>query len=78
MQPQLFVEVKLYPTGGREGPIIGPVYGCPCKLTADAQEARDCRILLDDQPLLLGEPRKVGVIFLNPESAGIFKAAGKF
>jgi hypothetical protein len=71
MQPQLVAEVTLYPTGGRKGPISpapGSMFGCPCLLTKDkdAYEARDCRILLDGEPLLLGKPRKVGFVFLHP------------
>ena len=78
MQPELFAEVTLYPTGGRRGPIIGPKYGCPCKLAKDAPDARDCRILLEGKPLLLGTPRKVGFVFLSRDSADIFKAARRF
>jgi hypothetical protein len=81
MQPELVAEVTLYPTGGRRGPISpapGSMFGCPCMLTKDAHEARDCRILLDGEPLLLGNTRKVEFVFLHPDSAGIFRAAGKF
>lgn len=81
MQPQLVAEVTLYPVGGRKGPISpapGSHFGCPCMLARDAHEAHDCRILLGGEPLLLGKPRKVGFVFLHPESANIFNAAGKF
>jgi hypothetical protein len=78
MRPQLHAEVTLYPTGGREGPINGDRYGCPCLLTKDASDARDCRIILGGEPILLGQPRLVGFVFLSPDSADIFKNAGKF
>jgi hypothetical protein len=81
MQPELVAEVTLYPTGGRKGPIspaLGSMFSCPCMQTKEAREGRDCRMLLGDEPLLLGEPRKVGFVFLNPDTANIFKAAGKF
>ena len=78
MQPQLLAEVTLYARGGRKGPVRGPVYGCSCLLAKDAVHVRDCRILLDGKRLLLGQPCKVGFVFLSPDSAAIFKAAGRF
>jgi hypothetical protein len=78
MRPELFAEVVLYETGGREGPMVGEGYKCPCKLQSADQKANDCKILLNGVPLWLGKPRKVGFVFSSPDTAAIFKAARKF
>jgi hypothetical protein len=80
MQPELIVDLKLYPTseGGRRGPIFGKWFGCPCMLRKDGPEGRDCRVLLDGRSVAPGESARVGMIFLSPDSAALFRAAGKF
>lgn len=81
MRPQLIVEVFLYPVGGRDGPVFsvrGAHYGCVCKLTRNSPEGRDCRMLLDGEPILLGQPRRLGFVFLSSDSADVFRAARKF
>jgi len=80
MQPELIVDLKLYPTseGGRRGPIMGKWFGCPCKFRKEDFEARDCRVLLDGSSIAPGESARVGMIFLSTDSAALFRAAGKF
>jgi hypothetical protein len=80
MQPELIVDLTLYPTieGGRRGPILGKWFGCPCVLRKEGSEGRDCRVLLDGRSIAPGESARVGMIFLSPDSAALFRAAGKF
>jgi hypothetical protein len=47
-------------------------------LRKDSLEGRDCRVLLDGRSIAPGESARVGMIFLSPDSAAIFQAAGKF
>jgi len=49
-------------------------YAC-CK---DDCEGRDSRLLLNGEPLQLGQTRRIGFVFLSPDSAAIFKSAGKY
>lgn len=78
MQSELFADVTLYPVGGRQGPIIGERYSCPCMLHEHDCEGRDARLFLDGEPLRLGQTRRVGFAFLSFDSAEIFRSAGKF
>ena len=80
MQPELIVDLKLYPTseGGRRGPMFGEWFGCPCKFRKEDIEARDGRVLLDGRSIAPGESARVGMIFLYPDSAPLFRSAGKF
>lgn len=68
-QPDLIVGLFLYPTqsGGRSKPIaLG--YGCPCTAERTVEEAWTGYPLLRD-PMLPGERRRVGIIFLVPKPA---------
>jgi hypothetical protein len=80
MQPELIVDLKLYPTseGGRRAPIMEKWFGCPCKFRKEDFEARDCGVLLGVKSIAPGESARVGVTFLSPDSAALFRAAGKF
>jgi hypothetical protein len=80
MQPDLIADVKLYATsvGGRSFPIVADWFSCPCKLRLEDFEARDCRLLLGGSSMSPGESRRLGVVFLSPESAPLFRAAGTF
>jgi hypothetical protein len=80
-QPEFIAEVTLFPVEGRKGPILptnNSQYGCACLLARDSTDGPDCRILLEGQPLQLVEPRKVRLVFLSPDSADLFRDAGKF
>jgi hypothetical protein len=79
-QPELIVDLKLYPTseGGRRGPIGGSRYGCPCMLSKDSLAGRDGWVLPEGRWIAPGERARVGMIFLSPDSAALFRAAGKF
>lgn len=79
-QPELIVDLSLYPTseGGRGLPIMGEWFAFPCKFRKEDFEARDCRILLSGKSIAPGETARVGVKFLSPDSATLFRAAGKF
>jgi hypothetical protein len=35
-------------------------------------------MLLDGEPILLGQPRRLGFVFLSSDSADVFRAARKF
>ena len=54
MQPDAVVEVRMNTTaeGGREGPVRGPVYGCVMFVDG---EGFDCRLMVGDEELRLGE-----------------------
>jgi hypothetical protein len=80
MAPQLMAEVTMYPSesGGRRS-LAFPGWGCPCCLSKDTPiVGRDGWPLLGDEPLAPGDRRRLGFVFLSPESAAIFKAAGSF
>lgn len=47
-------------------------------LHKDSREGQDCRVLLDGRSIAPGESARVGMIFLSPDSAALFRAAGKF
>jgi hypothetical protein len=80
VNPDLIVDVTLYSMteGGRHHPIVGEWFGCPCKLRKDDFDARDCRLLLNGQPMSPGETRRLGIKFLSDDSAPIFRDAGRF
>jgi hypothetical protein len=81
VEPQLIVDVTLYPTvqGGRAGSTPAGWFGCPCKVNKDDVAGWDCRILLDGNAMTPGETRRVGMMFLSgEETAARFRAAGTF
>jgi len=70
MQPDVIIRVrfKTHDEGGREHAIaVGEKpYGCPLLIGDDAF---DCRILISDRTLQLGETYELPVKFLRPELA---------
>jgi hypothetical protein len=76
MQPDAVIEVRFKTPSeqGRQGAIVGQVYGCP--LIVD-DEAFDCRIYLEGKTLELGKAYEVGVKFLNPQLALPHLSPGK-
>jgi len=81
IQPDLIADVTLYPSerSPRRGPMWGEFFSCPCKLEMDAPDAWDCRILLGNERIALGETKRVGIAFLSGEkAASMFRAAGRF
>ena len=80
MTPDLVAEMRLYPPdeGGRTQPVY-PGYGCPCMVTKMQPLAGyDGWPILGDEPLYPGECRRVGFVFLVPESADTIRRAGRF
>jgi hypothetical protein len=70
MKPDVFIKVRFKTTaeGGRLGAVVigENSYGCP--LFVDG-EAFDCRVLLNDQTLQLGETYELPIKFLSPDLA---------
>jgi hypothetical protein len=68
MKPDAVIKVRFKTPWqkGRQGAVVGEVYGCP--LFVDG-EAFDCRIYLEGKTLDLGKTCEVGVKFLNPQLA---------
>ena len=81
MAPQLIADLFLYPTssGGRKT-AVQPGWGCPCCLSKDPPIiAYDGWPLLGDTPLLPGESRQLGFVFLSgEESAALLRKSGFF
>jgi hypothetical protein len=69
-RPQLIAELTLYPAeqSGRTLP-IPPGYGCPCSSDRSTRETWDGSPLLGDEPMVLGETRTVGFVFLSGAEA---------
>lgn len=67
--PELIVDLRLYSTddGGKRLPLVLG-YGCPCSIERDAQEAWDGYPLVD-RPMMPGEERRVGFIFMSGREA---------
>jgi hypothetical protein len=80
MQPQLIADITLYGTSaeGRSSPIAGEWFDCRCKLGQKGPEGKDCRLMLNGRSITPGEVRRLGLVFLSPDSAALFQAAGKF
>jgi hypothetical protein len=66
MQPDIIIAVRFLSVseGGRKGPIRGGIYGCPMIIDGEAFE---CRLLLDQSSLQLGETYEIKVKFMNPD-----------
>ena len=77
--PDFIAEIALYPTkdGGRQAPIVGAWFSCPCKFDPKDYTAWDCRIL-NPQNFLPGETKRLGIKFLSPEIAPAFRTVKKF
>lgn len=74
------VDVSLYPTaqGGRQGPVWGDTYGCPCKFDPKDFSGWDCRLLLRGEQLVPGQTKRFGIVFLTPQVAPVFQHVKKF
>lgn len=64
--------------GGRQSPIVGEWFGCPCKFDPKNFSAWDCRILNRGIPFAPGTTGHFGVAFLVPEAAAMFRRVKKF
>lgn len=67
--PDLMVDLHLYSTedGGKKLPVVLG-YGCPCSDERDFRAAWDGYPLVDN-PMLPGEKRRVGFIFMSGSEA---------
>src|SRR5258708_38767242 len=69
MAPQLVADVYLYPTAdGGKKLTVHPGWGCPCSCSKSLDAAYDGWPLLD-APLVPGERRRLGFVFLGGEEA---------
>ena len=67
--PELVADLHLYSfeEGGKKLPLVLG-YGCPCSVYEDTREAWDGYPLVDS-PMMPGETRRVGFIFLSGNEA---------
>jgi hypothetical protein len=83
MSPHLMADLWLYPTkdGGRKQ-AIGLGWGCPCTIQSEQGTGwigYDGWPLLGEQPMLPGERRRVGYVFLSGQQAiDYLRSAPKF
>ena len=79
--PQLIAEVRMYDTaaGGRES-AASPGWGCPVFPSKSTRlSGWDALPLLRDDPLLPGESRRIGFVFLSGEdAAAALRREGRF
>ena len=79
--PQLIADVRMYDAaaGGREGPAYSG-WGCPCMVSQkEPLVGYDALPLIGEEPLLPGETRQLGFIFLSHEEAvPVLRTAGRF
>jgi hypothetical protein len=79
--PQLTAEVWMYEAGdgGRTGPAFSG-WGCPCMVSQmEPLVGYDALPLIGDEPLLPGETRQLGFVFLSHEEAvATMRAGGRF
>lgn len=79
--PQLIAEVRMYETaaGGRTGPAYSG-WGCPVMISQRKPlYGYDALPLIGDAPLLPGETRQLGFVFLSHEKAvPVMRTAGRF
>jgi hypothetical protein len=78
MQADAIIRVRLKKAaeGGRQGPIVIGRVPYACALVLDG-EAFDCRVLVVDRTLQLGEAYELPVKFLNPVLVGPRLVPGK-
>ncbi|OYW16366.1 MAG: hypothetical protein B7Z39_01245 [Novosphingobium sp. 12-64-8] len=67
--PELIADLHLYSSedGGKKLPLVLG-YGCPCSIDKDVKEAWDGYPLVDI-PMMPGERRRVGFVFLSGNKA---------
>jgi hypothetical protein len=72
--------ITLYPSdkGGRQYPIVGERFGCPCKIDPQDFSAWDCWILTRGERFLPGETKQFGMVFVSSEAAIMFREVRKF
>ena len=77
--PHLVADVTLRTTeeGGRRLPAL-PGWGCPCMVDPDARVGYDAWPILGDVPLMPGDQRRLGFVFLTEEGARTMRDAGRF
>jgi hypothetical protein len=78
--PDFIAKITLYASdkGGREHPIVGQWFGCPCKFHPMDFSAWDCRILNQGERFSPGETKQFGIVFGCREAAPMFRKVGKF
>ena len=79
-QPDLIADVTLYPSdaGGKNFPIVSG-YGCPCVISpVQPVQGWDARVFFDGDPILPGQQRRVGLVFLSDEGARSIAEARHF
>jgi len=78
--PDFFASITLYASnqGGRQHPIVGEWFGCPCKFDPKDFTAWDCRILTNGERLSPGETGQFGMVFLTPEAGRLFRTVRTF
>lgn len=64
--------------GGRKYPIVGEWFSCPCKFDEKDYTAWDCRILTLGEKFFPGETKQLGIYFVSPEAAPMFRSVSKF
>lgn len=79
--PQLIAEVRMYElaAGGRTSPAY-PGWACSCMASQEEPLiGYDALPLIGSEPLLPGETRQLGFVFLSHEEAvPVMRAAGRF
>jgi hypothetical protein len=80
MPPQLVADVVLYATADNGRAFAAPPgWGCPCMVSSEPPwNGWDGWPLLDKHAIEPGDSRRLGFVFLSPEAAEIFRAAGQF
>ena len=78
--PDFIAEITLYLSdkGGRQYPIVGQRFGCPCKFDPKDFSGWDFWILNQGEQFSPGETRQFGIKFLSPEAALMFRKVSKF
>jgi hypothetical protein len=80
INPHFIAEVRLYPTdrGGLSGPVRGERVGFPARFDEKDHTGWDCLILLRGDQLAPGETKRLGIAFLSPIIAPVFRSIDKF
>ena len=71
LKPDLIAKVTLLPAGENRRALPLPLgYGCPCFSDRGRREhGWDARLLLEDEPMALGETRTLGFVSLSGQEA---------
>ncbi len=78
--PQLTAEVRMYEAaeGGRTGPACSG-WGCLCMVSpSEPLVGYDALPFIGIKPLLPGEVRSLGFVFLSDEAVPLIRSAGRF